>query len=117
MKLCRNYLSARGITDETVRVHGLELDDLLSATIIKSRLGRRLPKSVNELIWFPLPDAQRTVCSYIARILPDVNVNGQKFKFLCPKGSDGPPYIPKPVFGLKAGRPAHAGIRPYSTQM
>jgi hypothetical protein len=105
MKLCRNYLSARGITDETVRVHGLELDDLLSATIIKSRLGRRLPKSVNELIWFPLPDAQRTVCSYIARILPDVNVNGQKFKFLCPKGSDGPPYIPKPVFGLKAGRP------------
>lgn len=105
MHLARKYLLARCITDETVRVHGLELDNRLSATIIKSRLGRKLLRSVNELIWFPLPDAQGTVCSYIARILPDVNFNGRKFRFLCPRGSDGPPYIPKSVFGLKSGSP------------
>jgi uncharacterized protein DUF3854/uncharacterized protein DUF3631 len=102
MKLCQNYLADRGITDETVKLHGLELDDLLSARMIKARLGRRLPKSVNEIIWFPLPDAQGTVCSYIARILPNV---ANLPKFLCANGSDGPPYIPKPVFNLAAGRP------------
>jgi len=104
MKLCQDYLLARGITDETIRVHGLELDDRLCATTIRSRLGRRVPKGANELIWFPLPDAQGMVCSYIARILPEVCFRGRKFKFLCPRGSGGPPYIPKSVFNLAPGR-------------
>jgi Protein of unknown function (DUF3631)/Domain of unknown function (DUF3854) len=101
MNLCRTYLADRGITDETVKTHGLEFDDRPDGNA-KTRLGRTLPKSINEVLWFPLHDKEGNVGGYIARPLP--NVAGQP-KFRCPDGSSGAPYIPKPVFKLEAGRP------------
>src|SRR5215471_5265808 len=104
MKLCQNYLAVRGITDETVKLHGLELDDRLNglpSETVKKRLGRSLPKSVNEVIWIPIYDATGNVVSWIARILPEIANLG---KFLCPVGSGGSPYIPRNVYKLAYGK-------------
>jgi hypothetical protein len=38
MQLCRDYLAARGITDDTVKLHGIELDDRISHVTVKDRL-------------------------------------------------------------------------------
>jgi hypothetical protein len=101
MNLCRDYLTTRGISDETVKAYSLELDDRLNATIIKDRLGRCCPKGTLEILWCPLFDAQGAICSYTARILPTIG----EIKFLRPVNSGGPPYIPKPVYGLALGQP------------
>jgi hypothetical protein len=102
MKLCEDYLSARGISSDTVRNYGLELDDLLIAKTVKDRLGRGLPKGVVEIVWFPVRDAGGKIICWIARILPTIANLG---KFLCPVGSNGIPFIPQNVYGLAYGRP------------
>jgi len=97
------YLAERGLTEETIRTHGIEIDELLSAKTIKDRLGRGLSnKGVNEIIWFPIFDSQQNLKSWIARILPTIAGLG---KFLCPVGSTGMPFIPRTVYGLSHGKP------------
>jgi hypothetical protein len=102
MSLCEEYLSARGITSETARIYGLELDEQIVSRKVKERLGRKLPKGVNEVIWIPLSNRNGEVFSWIARPLPTI---GDSPKFLCPVGSDGPPYIARSVYGLAHGLP------------
>jgi hypothetical protein len=105
MKLCQEYLSARGITDETVKIHGLELDERLyrlPSQTVKDRLGSDLPKSVNEIIWIPIYNADGKIVSWIARVLPTIANLG---KFLCPVASDGTPYVPRTVYKLAHGEP------------
>jgi putative DNA primase/helicase len=105
MTLCQDYLSARGITNQTVKIHGLELDDRLCglpADIVKKRLGRGLPEGVNEVIWIPIYDERGKIISWIARILPTI---GNLGKFLCPLGSNGLPYVPRNVYNLARGKP------------
>jgi hypothetical protein len=102
MKLCQDYLFARGITDATIKAFGLELDDLLVAKTVKDRLGRGLPKSVIEIVWFPVRDINGKIICWIARILPSIANLG---KFLCPVGSGGIPFVPQNVYGLTYGKP------------
>jgi len=100
-ELCKEYLSERGITDETVKKYGLEFDNRLDAKFVKERLGRKIPKGVIEVIWIPVYDALRNIKIRIARILPNVG----KERFICPWGSDGCPYVPAGVYGLAHGKP------------
>jgi hypothetical protein len=103
MQPCFEYLGERGITDDIVKNHGIELDDILTAKTVKERLGCRLPKGVNEVIWIPIYEAKGNVVSWIARILPTI----EGFpKFLCPLGSGGPPFVPLGVYDLPYGQPA-----------
>jgi Protein of unknown function (DUF3631)/Domain of unknown function (DUF3854) len=103
MKLAQAYLRDRGIKDETVKIHGLELDARASDKTVKDRLGRSLAKSgVNEIIWIPIYDAQGNGVSWIARPLP--NIFGLP-KYICPLGSDGTPYVPHGVYQLPYGKP------------
>jgi hypothetical protein len=102
MKLCEDYLAARGISDATIRLFGLELDDLLVAKTIKDRLSRGLPKDVVEIVWFPVRDTNGKIICWIARILPAIANLG---KFLCPVGSGGIPFIPQCAYGLAYGKP------------
>jgi hypothetical protein len=99
--LAEDYLKDRGITDDTVKAHSLEIDLSPSQDQARQRLSRSLPHGVLEIIWCPLFDAQGVIYSYIARILPTIG----ETKFLCPHGSDGLPYIPKTVFDLPLGQP------------
>jgi hypothetical protein len=107
--LCSEYLSSRGITDETIKKYGLELDDRLcglSIDTVKKRLGRKLPKGVNEVIWFPLLNAKGDIISWIARLLPNISdENGDEIRFLCPIGSGCVPYITRATYKLKNGKP------------
>ena len=102
MNLCQDYLATRGISDATVKLYSLELDDRLDPNIVKVRLGRGCPKGTLEILWCPLFDAQGTVYSYTARILPTI---ANTPKFLCPINSGGPPYVPKTVRDLALGQP------------
>jgi hypothetical protein len=99
--LVEDYLKERGISDQTVKAHGLEIDLNVSQNQARQRLGRVLPHGVLEIIWCPFFDAQGAVHGYTARILPTIG----DIKFLCPVGSNGLPYIPKTVFGLALGQP------------
>jgi hypothetical protein len=102
--LCAEYLATRGITDETIKAYGLECVDVCEfpAETVKERLGRHLPKGVNEVIFFPIPNAEGTIVNWIARILP--NIEGEP-KFICPVGSSGVPFIPHSTYKLKNGKP------------
>jgi hypothetical protein len=102
MNLAESYLLDRGISLETAKFYGVEIDDQLYANKIKDRLGRGLPKSANEILWFSIFDALGNIISWIARPLP--NVSGLP-KFLCPVGATGVPFVPKAVYGLAHGRP------------
>jgi hypothetical protein len=102
MKLCQDYLSTRGITDETAKLYHLEFDDQVNLKIVKARLGRGLPKSVVEVLWFPIYDAAGNLIAWLARPLPAVF--GLP-KFLCPAGSTGIPFVPQNVYGLAYGKP------------
>jgi hypothetical protein len=101
MQLCLDYLAARGITDDTVKLYGIECDDRLNHTVIKQRLGQHLPKGTIETLWFPLCDSAGNVLNWIARPLPTIAGHP---KFLCPLGSSGVPFIPKGVYGANFGR-------------
>lgn len=100
--LARKYLRERGITEETIRAHGIEIDTRMSQKQARERLGRGLPEGTIECLWFPVFDAASVVTSWIARPLP--KIEGQP-KFVCPIDSDGAPYIPKGVYGAAPGRP------------
>jgi hypothetical protein len=102
MSLCEVYLSQRGITEATSKVYHLEFDDRLRLQIVKGRLGRGLPKGVNEVLWFPIYDSAGNLVSWIARPLP--TIFGLP-KFLCPVGSGGIPFVPQNVYGLPYGKP------------
>jgi hypothetical protein len=104
ISLCQEYLSARGISDETIRAYGIELDDRVDMKKVKERLGfkRQLFKSVNAIIWIPLYDSAGTVIAWIARPFP--LIFGLP-KFLCAIGSDGAPYIFQGVYGAAYGQP------------
>jgi hypothetical protein len=102
MKLCQDYLSARGITNDTVLHYRLELDDRLDHTVVKNRLGQHFPKGVLESVWFPMCDSGGNEFSIIARLLPTI---ANHPKFLCPIRSGGIPYIPTGVYKLAYGLP------------
>jgi hypothetical protein len=102
VKLCRDYLEERGISDDTVKLHRIELDDRLDHITVKDRLGKHLPKGVIEAIWFELFDSAGNHIGWIARPLPSI---ANHPKFLCPLGSSGLPYIAKGVYGLAFGVP------------
>jgi Protein of unknown function (DUF3631)/Domain of unknown function (DUF3854) len=101
MQLSLDYLAARGITEDTVKLYGIELDDLISHETAKDRLGQHLPKGTIEVIWFPICDAAGKVVNWIARPLPTIAGHP---KFLCPLGSSGLPFIPKEVYSASFGR-------------
>jgi putative DNA primase/helicase len=105
MNLCALYLSERGITEETAKLYRLECDSYLEPNKIHARLGRHLPKGVNEIIWIPVYAQDGTILFHIARVLPTITLpDGKTVRFVCPLGSDGAPYIPKVVHGLKHGQ-------------
>jgi hypothetical protein len=102
MNLCEEYLSARGITDETVKIHGLELDRF-NAKRAKDRLGLTLAgNGIIEVIWFPLVIPNGSIKSWIARPLPTI-AGGPKF--LAPLGSNAAPFVPRSVYDLSHGKP------------
>jgi hypothetical protein len=101
MQFCLDYLAARGITEETVKCYGIELDDAISHKTVKDRLGQHLPKGTLEVIWFPICDAAGNVVNWIARPLPTIAGHP---KFLCPLGSSGLPYVPQAVYRADFGR-------------
>jgi hypothetical protein len=102
MNLAELYLSERGITEETVKVYGLEIDTRVSQKKIKQRLGRELPKGINEILWIPLFDRAGKIIGHIARPFPRI---AELPKFICALNSDGPPFIPKDVYGAAYGKP------------
>jgi hypothetical protein len=102
MQLGLDYLVARGITEETIRLHGIEIDDRIIAKKIKSRLGLGFPQGYNEVLWFPLYDAQGNLIDWIARPLPTM---ANQPKFVCPAGSSGVPFVPRSVYKLSFGKP------------
>jgi hypothetical protein len=102
MKLCQDYLSARGITDATAKLYHLEFDDRVSSKMAKERIGRSWPKDVIEVLWFPIHDAAGNLIAWIARPFPEVF--GLP-KFLYPVGSNGLPFVPQSVYGLDYGKP------------
>jgi hypothetical protein len=103
MDLARNYLLERGISEETIKAHGIELDTFITDQKVRDRLKRKsLKKTARELIWFPLFDDGGAIESWIVRPLP--NLPGEP-KFLCPNASSAPPYIPQGFYSLKAGHP------------
>jgi Domain of unknown function (DUF3854)/Protein of unknown function (DUF3631) len=100
--LAEGYLAQRGITMETAKAYGLELDVLPSGKKVKERLSRGLPKSVNEVIWFPIYGQDGSILFHIARVLPTITLpDGKKLRFLCPLGSEGAAFIPKQVWEVK----------------
>jgi hypothetical protein len=104
LSLCTEYLAARGITDETVKLYSWECVEVcgFSVETVKERLGRKLPKGVNEVIWFPITDKDGAIICWIARILPNID---DEPKFICAVGSGGPPFIARATYKLKNGRP------------
>jgi Protein of unknown function (DUF3631)/Domain of unknown function (DUF3854) len=102
MNLCQQYLSARGITDQTARSYGLECDERIHSAKVKERLGLGFQKGYIEVIWFPIYDAAGNVIAWIARPLPTL---ANQPKFFCPLGSSGLPFVPKTVYGLAFGKP------------
>jgi hypothetical protein len=102
MSLGERYLIERGISLDTAARYGLEIDTRVSSKMANERLGLGLPKSVIEIVWFPVRDANGKIIHWIARILPTIANLG---KFLCPVGSGGIPFIPQNVYGLAYGKP------------
>jgi hypothetical protein len=97
--LATDYLRQRGISEETIQAHGIEIDARISHETAKARLGQRLPDGVVEVLWIPLYDGSGNQTGWIARLLPTIG----KKRFLCPLGSDGIPYIPKGVHSSSRG--------------
>jgi hypothetical protein len=92
------YLLERGLSLETARAHGIEIDATLERSRIEERLGRNCVKVWNlasELVWFPVVNSSGTRTSWIGRPLPNIK-DGPKF--LTPVGGSGQPYIPKDVY-------------------
>jgi hypothetical protein len=102
MTLCETYLAERGITADTVTAYGLEFDYQVSQKRVKDRLGRGVPKGVNEILWIPLRDSSETIIAWIARLFPAI---ADEPKFLCALNSDGAPFIPGSVYKAAFGRP------------
>src|SRR6516164_5899151 len=105
MSLGERYLIERGISLDTARKYGIELDSRVSSEMATERLGRGWPRhEVNEVLWFPLYDSSAKPIGWIARPLPD---NALLPKFVCATGSDGSPYISKEVWeaGKRTDRP------------
>src|SRR4029077_2276095 len=101
MSLCQQYLLARGISDETAKFYGLELDDQVHSKKIKDRLGLRFQKGYNEVFWFPVYNASGSSVAWIARPLPTL---ADQPKFFCPLGSSGVPFVPRSVYSLTFGK-------------
>jgi putative DNA primase/helicase len=102
MSLGTDYLTQRGITQNTATINGLEFDDHINSKKIKDRLGRGFPKGYNEVLWFPLHDPAGNLIDWIARPLPTM---ADQPKFFCSVGSSGVPFIPKSVYRLAFGKP------------
>lgn len=97
------YLTQRGISLDTASRYGLEIDTRVSSDLAKERLGRGWPRGeVNAVIWIPIIDASATVIDWIARPLPN---NSLLPRFVCRKGSGGPPLIFKDIYKLAHGIP------------
>jgi hypothetical protein len=112
MKLCRQYLSERGISEATTKFYGLELDDQIYSKKIKDRLGLKFPKGYNEVLWFPVYDAPGNIVAWIARPLPTM---ANQPKFVCPLGSSGVPFVPRNVYNLAFGKPVIVSEGPVKT--
>jgi hypothetical protein len=96
MSLGEQYLIERGINFETAATYGIEIDVRVSSEVANKRIGRGWPKGeVLEVLWFPIYDSGRTLIAWIARPLPN---NSRLPRFICSKGSNGPPLIFKEVW-------------------
>jgi hypothetical protein len=107
---CEDYLTARGISLQTVKEYRLEFDDAPDKGRIVDRLGddilvagRPLSQYAEELLWIPYLNAGGAISSWSARIFP-TPPNGKE-KFLTPKNGGGPVYIP-PLVWADADNPA-----------
>jgi putative DNA primase/helicase len=93
------YLIQRGISLDTAARYGVELDNRVSSKMANERLGRGWPRGeVNEVLWFPVYDPNANIVSWIARPLPN---NSLLPRFVCQKGSGGPPLIFKEVWAAR----------------
>jgi hypothetical protein len=70
MSLCTDYLLARGITEDTANINGLELDHNIIPKKIRERLGLGFQRGYSEVLWFPVRDATGDLIAWIARPLP-----------------------------------------------
>jgi Domain of unknown function (DUF3854) len=111
VSLAEDYLTERGITEETIQAHGLEIDQAPTAERIKDRLKflPKLYKSISEIIWIPIKERAGKITGHIARPLPKIEGLA---KFVCALGSDGAPFIPQNVYGAACGRPLIATESP-----
>ena len=75
MTYCEQYLSDRGISEQTAKTYGLELDDRIHSQKIKDRLGLSFQKGYREVLWIPLCDPAGNVIDWIARPLPTMGVS------------------------------------------
>jgi hypothetical protein len=103
MTLCEKYLSERGITNQTAKLYGIERDERICAKKVKDRLGRKINKGYNEVLWFPIHNPSGNVIDWIARPLP--TIASEKAKYYCPLGSSGLAFVPKLVYQLAFGKP------------
>jgi len=99
MSLGERYLIERGISLDTARKYGIELDSRVSSEMATERLGRGWPRhEVNEVLWFPLYDSSAKPIGWIARPLPD---NALLPKFVCATGRTD-----RLTFQKRSGKPA-----------
>jgi putative DNA primase/helicase len=111
MSLAKLYLTARGLDLDTAKGYGVEWDNKIDRDKIVQRLGADialnghgpLSKSgVEELLWFRVTDKFGNILIWICRPFPTLD---SKRKFLCPLGSNGPPFIPSSVYASKESQP------------
>lgn len=95
-ELANRYLAERGISDSTVKKYGIEIDISPIPERFRDRLGfnalseGKLAELAKEVIWFPCRDADGTMVSWIARLLPAPG----EAKFLTPTAVAPFPFIP-----------------------
>jgi hypothetical protein len=91
MSLSEEYLLTRGVLPQTALDNGFEFDISPDKTLIQQRLngdlqfnGQPVSCAAQEILWIPLRNAKGEVNAWIARPLP--TVAGDKQRFLCPRG-------------------------------
>ena len=100
----KNYLSERGVLEETFTRHEGEIDLPLQPEKISQRLARSHHhvcssedwRKVTSVLWFKVWGANGEFVHYLARPLPSYG----NAKFVAPIGSDSMPWIPQETRGI-----------------
>jgi Domain of unknown function (DUF3854)/Protein of unknown function (DUF3631) len=100
--LAEKYLVDRGLTVETARRFGVEIESPPDPDQFYERLGMKCPPGIQTNLWIPVLSKTGAVNSWIARLLPTPK-DGPKF--LCPEDSKGPPWLIPEIYDHKASVP------------